>query len=307
VANSAVTDASEALRDLAVEVQDVRSWTLENAKKEVTAFAFGRVPPKKKKKKPRQAAESERAMQPTEGSASCFQTSSASSSQAKAAHNQVCASLRNRGGIGVGTSEVRSSRSEAGTAESPSAASSRSAASEAGEGGGESRSETEPLSSLVGTLVDQVDGEQEEDEEEMGLECNRQNRQQECAEDKEIQKLRQKEEAKRHWAEAMKKVRLMREEEEAEKFRGQIVAALADPRIDVQDPESIISVDEDEHYSLEQLTETKVWQRLGVQPSAREFHLTDDDFERLFEMDRHDYIKLPKWKRIALKKKHNLF
>lgn len=401
LAQDVAADASVVLHDFAAEVQEVRSWSLETAQREVTAFALGRVPPKNSL--PRPALESGRALQPCHGrvrpkkgsSRSGAQTEraphrhqgmhigssgSSSSSQTKAAKNQVRASLRSRGGVGIGTAEAlsaptgrgcadvggssssrgksleahangcnsgechsaRSMRHEATCSSAPvhersavpedknlrrlgasvcSETSTRSpraqAAAEAqeqqsptaekGEGRGEPRSQSEPPSSPLGTLIEQVEDGQEDDGEEMGLECARQNGQQGCTEGEETRKLHQKEVAKRQWAEAVKKIRLMREQEEAAKVQGQFVLAFGSPRMESQDDEPPISVDEDTRYSLEQLTQTKVWQSLGVQPWAREFYLTDDEFGRLFEMDRHDYVKLPKWKRIALKKKHNLF
>mmetsp|Transcript_29113 Transcript_29113/g.56286 ORF Transcript_29113/g.56286 Transcript_29113/m.56286 type:complete len:378 (-) Transcript_29113:96-1229(-) len=366
VAHDAATDASVVLRDLAVEVQEVRSWTLETAQREVTALTFGRVPPNKNRK--RRPEDREHALRLNQGSAS--------SSETKSAKNQVRASLRNRGGVGTATPREATLDAGCASVAGPSSGcgtgrlaptngcddgdclsaplqhetvdeeatfalapvSEKTAdleeqavltlptlhergaeweeqeppwsAAEQGEGGEESRTVSEPTSTPVGTvgsLLAQVEGKWEEDGEEMSQGCTRQNRQQGCANGEETRKLPQKEVAKRQWAEAVKKIRLMREEEEATRLRGQVVVTLNSPRMEDQDDEPVIYVDQDQRYSLEQLTQTKVWQSLGVQPSAREFYLTDDEFERLFEMDRHDYIKLPKWKRIALKKKHNLF
>lgn len=410
LAQDVAADASVALHDFAVEVQEVRSWSSEAAQREVTAFALGCVPPKNSL--PRPALESGRALQPYQGrvrpkkgsSRSGAQTEraprrdqgSSSSSQTKAAKNQVRASLRSRGGVGIGTAEAlsapgdtpattvsattgcadvggsssnrgksletqsngcndgechsaRSMQHEATCSSAPvhersavpedknlqiadqtlsglsdlvcsetsthsptapvtaEAKGQQSPTAEKGEGRGDSRSQSEPPSSPLGTLMEQVEGGQEDDGEEMGLECTRQKGQQGCAEGEETRKLHQEEVAKRRWAEAVKKVRLMREQEEAAQVQGQVVLAFGSPRTEVQDDDEPIYVDEDKRYSLEQLTQTKVWQSLGVQPWAREFYLTDDEFGRLFEMDRHDYIKLPKWKRIDLKKKHSLF
>jgi len=363
VAHDAATDATVVLRDFASEVQEVRSWTLETAQREVTALAFGRAPPKKnqpsqaaeserapapqKKKQPRQAAESERAPPLHQGSAS--------SSQTIATKNQVRASLRNRGGVGLGATQplpspagyegVASASSSSGKSPPapttgcpyeewhsthspqhetvheeeatpvPAAVQERGAEqeeqerpppiTEQGDGEDEFSHDLQTTSSLVESLAEKVETEQEEEEGGKDLECTQLDKQQGCAESEETQKLHQKEVAKRQWAEAVKKIRLMREEEEAKKLH--LVAALANQTMEEQEDESIISMDQEERYSLEQLTQTKVWQSLGVQPSAREFYLTDEEFKRLFEMDRQDYIMLPKWKRIALKKKHNLF
>jgi len=60
-------------------------------------------------------------------------------------------------------------------------------------------------------------------------------------------------------------------------------------------------------YALEQLTNPRVWQKLGIEPSARERSLNDTTFLELFGMDKQAFAKLPKWKRDNLKKNVGLF
>ncbi|CAM9843127.1 unnamed protein product [Chrysoparadoxa australica] len=45
----------------------------------------------------------------------------------------------------------------------------------------------------------------------------------------------------------------------------------------------------------------------GVDPSNREMYLRDDEFTKLFGMDKSAFSALPQWKRVAAKKKHKLF
>mmetsp|Transcript_13460 Transcript_13460/g.29431 ORF Transcript_13460/g.29431 Transcript_13460/m.29431 type:complete len:327 (+) Transcript_13460:83-1063(+) len=60
-------------------------------------------------------------------------------------------------------------------------------------------------------------------------------------------------------------------------------------------------------YTLEQLTEKHIWEKLDVKANERETYLSPKDFEALFAMSKDDFTKLPKWKKENLKKKHNLF
>jgi hypothetical protein len=61
-------------------------------------------------------------------------------------------------------------------------------------------------------------------------------------------------------------------------------------------------------YTLEQLTDKHIWEKLAdVIASERETFLADDVFAQLFGMSKADFSKLPKWKKDNFKKKHNLF
>lgn len=59
--------------------------------------------------------------------------------------------------------------------------------------------------------------------------------------------------------------------------------------------------------TLAELLNADVWKATGVDPGAREQHLSDSEFFSLFGMDKAAFLKLPKWKRDAKKKEHNLF
>lgn len=60
-------------------------------------------------------------------------------------------------------------------------------------------------------------------------------------------------------------------------------------------------------YALEQLTDPKVWQKLGIPSAARERSLDDATFQEIFGMDKQAFAKLAKWKQDNLKKKVGLF
>jgi villin 1/advillin len=45
----------------------------------------------------------------------------------------------------------------------------------------------------------------------------------------------------------------------------------------------------------------------GVNPNAKEEYLTRDVFKQVFGVDKEDFRALPAWKRVNLRKKHNLF
>mmetsp|Transcript_10175 Transcript_10175/g.19237 ORF Transcript_10175/g.19237 Transcript_10175/m.19237 type:complete len:298 (-) Transcript_10175:48-941(-) len=147
------------------------------------------------------------------------------------------------------------------------------------------------------------------------------------------EKSHDREAAARRWAQAVKKARQLREEEDAEQQRREVLVrmqsllqqqqevlllrspgseedeAVGTLRSEDTDEDLILAKvnPEGKYYSLEQLTQSKVWRNLDVTPTAREFFLSDDDFRSLFEIDREAYAKLPKWKQVSLKKKHNLF
>ncbi|KAL8603877.1 hypothetical protein ACOMHN_049695 [Nucella lapillus] len=58
-------------------------------------------------------------------------------------------------------------------------------------------------------------------------------------------------------------------------------------------------------HPVEELRKTSVPK--GVDPSCKEKHLTDADFEEVFGMSRTDYLNLRPWRQIDLKKKMGLF
>lgn len=60
-------------------------------------------------------------------------------------------------------------------------------------------------------------------------------------------------------------------------------------------------------FSLEQLTDKRVWEKLDVVSTERETYLPEPIFQKLFGMPKADFAKLPKWKKENAKKKHGLF
>eukprot|EP00931_Biecheleriopsis_adriatica_P064614 TRINITY_DN39368_c0_g1_i1.p1 TRINITY_DN39368_c0_g1~~TRINITY_DN39368_c0_g1_i1.p1 ORF type:complete len:307 (-),score=82.10 TRINITY_DN39368_c0_g1_i1:103-1023(-) len=60
-------------------------------------------------------------------------------------------------------------------------------------------------------------------------------------------------------------------------------------------------------YTLEQLTDKRVWEKLDVVATERETYLPESVFSELFGMSKADFAKLPKWKKENAKKKHGLF
>jgi len=60
-------------------------------------------------------------------------------------------------------------------------------------------------------------------------------------------------------------------------------------------------------YTLEQLTNPKIWRELQVNPSERESLLPNSTFKDLFHMEKNAFRALPKWKRDIQKKKLGLF
>lgn len=59
-------------------------------------------------------------------------------------------------------------------------------------------------------------------------------------------------------------------------------------------------------FALEQL-QGDAWKTLKVDPSKREQYLSEEVFAKLFGVSKLEFEKLPKWKRDAQKKEHNLF
>jgi len=59
--------------------------------------------------------------------------------------------------------------------------------------------------------------------------------------------------------------------------------------------------------TLAELLDPAVWKAKGCDPSHREQHLSDEEFQKVFDMSKADFAKLPQWKRDAAKKKHDLF
>jgi len=72
---------------------------------------------------------------------------------------------------------------------------------------------------------------------------------------------------------------------------------------DDQGPETV----EEGCFSLEQLTDKRVWEKLDIKPTERETYLPEATFMRLFGVSKADFAKMPKWKKDNAKKKHDLF
>jgi len=75
-------------------------------------------------------------------------------------------------------------------------------------------------------------------------------------------------------------------------------------------PEEILVKNELEKYNkkfftFEELTAKK--KPLGVDVTVLEKYLTDEDFEKLFEMTKPAYYAIPSWKRVTLRKNKGLF
>mmetsp|Transcript_117052 Transcript_117052/g.233252 ORF Transcript_117052/g.233252 Transcript_117052/m.233252 type:complete len:184 (+) Transcript_117052:50-601(+) len=67
---------------------------------------------------------------------------------------------------------------------------------------------------------------------------------------------------------------------------------------------------EEVFYSLAELTDPKLWRykpAVVERPQERELFLAPTIFEEVFGMSRDEFSKLPTWKRLHLKKEHNLF
>jgi len=60
-------------------------------------------------------------------------------------------------------------------------------------------------------------------------------------------------------------------------------------------------------FTLEQLTDKRIWEKLDIKSAERETYLPDTVFAELFGMSKDDFSKLPKWKKDGAKKKHGLF
>jgi len=58
-------------------------------------------------------------------------------------------------------------------------------------------------------------------------------------------------------------------------------------------------------YTLEELSSLE--SHVCPDPTCREMYLSDSDFARLFKMDKQDFSKLPKWKKLQLKKGVGIF
>ena len=50
-------------------------------------------------------------------------------------------------------------------------------------------------------------------------------------------------------------------------------------------------------YTLEELTDSRVWQKLGVCATERETYLGEEAFQELFGTSKDAFAKLPKWKK----------
>ncbi|ELU09414.1 hypothetical protein CAPTEDRAFT_117424, partial [Capitella teleta] len=60
-------------------------------------------------------------------------------------------------------------------------------------------------------------------------------------------------------------------------------------------------------YPYEQLLITNPELPAGVERNTIEDHLSDEEFESIFHMDRLEFHRLAEWKRCDLKKRVNLF
>lgn len=60
-------------------------------------------------------------------------------------------------------------------------------------------------------------------------------------------------------------------------------------------------------YTLQQMTDKRVWEKLDVVSTERETYLPESVFQELFGTSKEAFAKLPKWKRDNAKKKHDLF
>ena len=58
-------------------------------------------------------------------------------------------------------------------------------------------------------------------------------------------------------------------------------------------------------YTLEELSSFA--DHVRPDPTCREMYLSDSEFTRLFEMDKKDFSKLPKWKKLKLKQGAGIF
>ena len=58
-------------------------------------------------------------------------------------------------------------------------------------------------------------------------------------------------------------------------------------------------------YTFEQLTSDKVPEHLDR--TKLETYLADEDFERIFDMPREQYDRLPDWKKMILRKEKRLY
>merc|ERR1712166_57238 len=73
------------------------------------------------------------------------------------------------------------------------------------------------------------------------------------------------------------------------------------------EPKKRTSVAEAGTLTLEDLQNSEVWHPKGIDPANREMYLSDAEFKATMGMPKADFEKLPKWKKDAEKKKHNLF
>jgi hypothetical protein len=80
-------------------------------------------------------------------------------------------------------------------------------------------------------------------------------------------------------------------------------AAESQPAAAEAEPEAA----EENCFTLEQLTDKRVWETLNIQATERETYLSNKAFAELFGMPKADFAKMPKWKKDNAKKKHGLF
>eukprot|EP00510_Aplanochytrium_minuta_P000614 CAMPEP_0184018632 /NCGR_PEP_ID=MMETSP0954-20121128/8259_1 /TAXON_ID=627963 /ORGANISM="Aplanochytrium sp, Strain PBS07" /LENGTH=618 /DNA_ID=CAMNT_0026300119 /DNA_START=267 /DNA_END=2123 /DNA_ORIENTATION=- len=59
--------------------------------------------------------------------------------------------------------------------------------------------------------------------------------------------------------------------------------------------------------TLREIVRTKAYEQYGVDPTYIEGQLLDDDFRRAFGMEKNQFILLPRWRQVKLKKENHLF
>lgn len=73
------------------------------------------------------------------------------------------------------------------------------------------------------------------------------------------------------------------------------------------EPAAAVAEDAPGGYTLEQMTDKRVWEKLDIVSTERETYLPQSVFQELFGTSKEAFAKLPKWKRDNVKKKHGLF
>jgi len=78
-------------------------------------------------------------------------------------------------------------------------------------------------------------------------------------------------------------------------------------KLQMEEPEKEAEPAQTINYTLEQLTNPRIWRGLRINPTERESMLPDSTFRELFQMEKEAFRWLPKWKRDIQKKKLGLF